>query len=190
MRKRLLLIVGATCFLVGHLCADAPSATSPTVPYPAFALRDREEGEVILLVTFAGDGRVSSCSVESSSVSGALTAATMSYIKANWKTPDFQGATIRCPVDFILPSSSLAGRTGLHFPRPPYPANAWHTHVQGTVLLNIRFDSAGDVSACRDLSAEPVPLLSKPVIAFVKEYYHCPKLAGESITLPITFSLR
>jgi TonB family protein len=188
MRKWLLFLVGATCFLSGHRIADALGSL-PTVPYPAFALRDREEGEVIVLVTFARDGHVSNCSVERSSVSPALDDATVSYIKSNWQSPDFRGSTIRCPVEYILPTPFLAGLAGLHLPKPPYPERARMLGVQGTVLLNIRFDSAGEVSACRDLSAERQPLLEKPVIDFVNEYYHLPKLAGDSITVPFTFAL-
>lgn len=92
---------------------DARPVSQPAPEYPASAVRNREEGTVMLVVDVGADGRPTDVRVEQRSRSGDLDRAAIEAVRG-WsfepaiRNGKAEASSVRVPVDFRLDDSSTA----------------------------------------------------------------------------------
>jgi protein TonB len=64
--------------------------------------------------------------------------------------------------------------TGGERPQPPYPALALQTGEQGTILLLLTRDAAGNVASVDVKESSGFPFLDQATVAFIKNHWHLP----------------
>jgi protein TonB len=68
--------------------------------------------------------------------------------------------------------------TGGERPQPPYPALALQTGEQGTILLLLTGDDAGNVASIYVKESSGFPFLDQSTVSFIKNHWHLPTNAG------------
>jgi TonB family protein len=90
-------------------------------------------------------------------------------------------------LSLALPLARAGAAMGL--PAPPYPYVALAKHEEGTVMVKVIFGNDGRVTSCRVLQSSGVPLLDDCTVNYIKEHWIDRSCAGQTLRLPITYSL-
>jgi protein TonB len=99
------------------------------------------------------------------------------------------------PLNPLQPPPQIAsvGNTGTggDRPQPPYPQLALQNGEQGTVVLLLGTDAAGNVTSVEVRQSCGFPFLDQATVEFVKNHWHLPLNAGTRLfQTSITFKLQ
>ena len=84
-------------------------------------------------------------------------------------------ATAPQPQVIPLPIGSLNNTgTGGDRPEPPYPKIAWESGQQGTVVLSLTGDDAGNVGSVAVKTSSGFPILDRATADFIKRHWRLP----------------
>jgi TonB family protein len=75
-------------------------------------------------------------------------------------------------------------------PEPPYPPIAKQTGEQGTVVLSLTGDDAGNIVAVDVKTSSGYPVLDRASVDFVKRHWRLPVGAGKFFQTSITYQLQ
>jgi TonB family protein len=76
-------------------------------------------------------------------------------------------------------------------PQPPYPKIALEEGQQGTILLVLGGDAAGNVTSVEVKESSGFPLLDRATVEFIKQHWHLPEGAGSQLfQTRITYKLQ
>jgi protein TonB len=88
---------------------------------------------------------------------------------------------------FAAPSSYAPGPND--FPHPPYPNEARDRRESGTVVMNVQFDSSGDVARAEVAHSSGVRILDSTTRTFIRTHWHEPAFAGQTVSIPVAYKL-
>jgi protein TonB len=99
------------------------------------------------------------------------------------------------PLNPLQPQAAIAtvGNTGTggDRPQPPYPPLAMQSGEQGTVVLLLHTDAAGNVLAIDVRHSSGFPFLDQATVEFIKNHWHLPTNADTRLfQTSITFKLQ
>lgn len=179
--------------------------------YPVEALRKGEQGRVVLNVHVDATGKVINVDVDRAETTAAADLQTASVEAAEgWKFKPGEkngrpvGGAVRVPVNFSLEETATSESnlpsvdTTYKVRNPPhYPVNALGNGEQGTVMLKIRVNAAGNatkVEVDQTKSTTTSAELQAAAVTAAEHWKFNPgekngKAAGGWITVPVTFSL-
>ena len=86
-----------------------------------------------------------------------------------------------------IASSYAAGENA--FPHPPYPDEARERREIGTVKLNVRFDTRGDVAEVEVVQSSGSLILDHETKTFIRSNWHSMPEAGQTVSVPVCYSL-
>jgi protein TonB len=66
-------------------------------------------------------------------------------------------------------------------PQPPYPSIALQEGMQGTLLLLLGGDAAGNVTSVEVKDSSGFPFLDRSTVTFIKQHWHLPAGAGSQL---------
>ena len=66
-------------------------------------------------------------------------------------------------------------------PQPPYPKIALEEGQQGTILLLLGGDAAGNVVSVEVKESSGFPFLDQTTVSFIKQHWHLPTGAGNQL---------
>lgn len=72
---------------------------------------------------------------------------------------------------------------------PPYPPDARAKGQSGTVVLNVRFNAAGDVVRVDISESSGVESLDSEARGYARSHWHCADYAGQTVSQPVQFVL-
>ena len=81
------------------------------------------------------------------------------------------------------PTIASVGNTGTggDRPQPPYPQLAMQSGEQGTIVLRLRTDAAGNVTSVNVKESSGFPFLDQATVEFIKNHWHLPTNAGTQL---------
>lgn len=79
-----------------------------------------------------------------------------------------------------VPSVGNTGSGGDR-PQPPYPQLAMQSGEQGTIVLLLKTDAAGNVASVEVKESSGFPFLDHATVEFVKNHWHLPTNAGTQV---------
>ena len=89
------------------------------------------------------------------------------------------------PLNPLEPSTQVSsiGNTGTggDRPEPPYPQLAMQSGEQGTIVLLLNGDAAGNVSSITVKESSGFPFLDQATVEFIKNHWHLPTNTGARI---------
>jgi protein TonB len=81
--------------------------------------------------------------------------------------------------------------TGGDRPQPPYPQLAIQSGEQGTIVLRLKIDAAGNVTSVDVKESSGFPFLDQTTVEFIKNHWHLPTNAGTHLfQTSITYKLQ
>ena len=103
--------------------------------------------------------------------------------------PPLEPMQVKAPVAQIGAVSSTGG--GGDRPEPPYPKLAQQQGEQGTVVLLLQGDGAGNVLSVEIKTSSGYPLLDRATVDFIKRHWRLPTDAGSPLfQTSITYELQ
>jgi protein TonB len=91
------------------------------------------------------------------------------------------------------PTIASVGNTGTggDRPQPPYPQLAMQSGEQGTIVLRLKTDAAGNVTSVDVKESSGFPFLDQATVEFIKNHWHLPTNAGTQLfQTSITYKLQ
>ena len=97
--------------------------------------------------------------------------------------------TLVVPAALASPSQAAPARisslnntgAGGDRPDPPYPQIAWQTHEEGTVVLLLGSDDAGNVISADVKESSGFPVLDRATVDFIKRHWRLPTNTGSRL---------
>jgi protein TonB len=96
------------------------------------------------------------------------------------------------PLD-TQPQIASVGNTGVsgERPQPPYPQLAMQNGEQGTIVLLLSTDAAGNIISIDVKHSSGFPFLDQETVAFIKNHWHLPANIGtQRFQTSITYKLQ
>lgn len=177
-----------------------PGMWANTGDYPSLALRELREGTTAFTVDVSVDGRVSKCTITTSSGHADLDKTTCDNVMARaqfYPAQDRNGVAttgsysnrVRWQIPEVLSMASMPKITD-SLPRPPkpsnraqltipadkYPAAASAEGKQGQTTFMLNVDNTGKVSGCSVTVSSKVPELDQQACALAREWSFDPAL--------------
>jgi protein TonB len=88
------------------------------------------------------------------------------------------------------PASSSSYAFGPNvLPHPPYPLEARDRGQTGTVIMNVQFDTQGNVAQAEVAQSSGVLILDSETQSFIRAHWHSVAYAGQTINQPVQYSL-
>ncbi|MBV8215262.1 MAG: energy transducer TonB [Verrucomicrobia bacterium] len=164
-----------------HPNAEQFAVTKPYPPYPTQAIQAHEQGTVVLQVKVE-NGKPVGVSV----ITGppTLAAASVRWVKANWKFKSGTTGVFDLPIRFRYEPGGGIDSEFLYRPAPPYPAAARKKNEEGDVLLLIKVKEG----VVTDVVPKSGPDdLASPAASWIKEKWKFKADLTKNYTLPIFF---
>ncbi len=141
-------------------------------------------GFILVEVTFAQDGKVSSGRVVRSNAPFSLEASTIDFVRNHWKNEYFAGTTQVFPITFSqLPSGDSHWNGDMPPPVDPLTVG----DPQRDVKLRLSFGADGWVQHVEVADPSGVDSIDQQTAVWVRVHWHHPAFAGQTLDVPFEF---